>query len=163
MDISDPLKYDQILKFSLSASQWSQRALKREYLPSMYVNSRRKSKLPSSYRYIDKNEKNMIIIPPRLFSRLCANKINERILRGISFVILPGTPRTFSSTCDCDDEVNNSEKSRCQFWQIHVTTLWWLCWWGWSQISGWTYNWFWCRKWVLRDTRERAISGDDYD
>ena len=54
MDISDPLKYDQILKFSLSASQWSQRALKREYLPSMYVNFRRKSKLSSTYRYIDK-------------------------------------------------------------------------------------------------------------
>ena len=58
MDISDPLKYDQILKFSLSASQWSQRALKREYLPSMYVNSRRKSKLPSTYRYIDKTHIN---------------------------------------------------------------------------------------------------------
>ena len=56
-----------------------------------------------------------IIIPPRLFSRLCANKINERILRGISFVILPGTPRTFSSTCDCDDEDDNSE--------IHVSIL----------------------------------------
>ena len=54
MEISDPLKYDQNLKFSLSASQWSQRALKREYLPSMYVNFRRKSKLSSTYRYIDK-------------------------------------------------------------------------------------------------------------
>ena len=58
MDISDPLKYDHNLKFSLSASQWSQRALKREYLPSMYVNSRRKSKLPSTYRYIDKTHIN---------------------------------------------------------------------------------------------------------
>ena len=30
-------------------------------------------------------------------------------------MILPGTPRTFSSTCDCDDEDDNSE--------IHVSIL----------------------------------------